>query len=83
MKNLLSPSATLPVDAPDALLIGRVWVEGSGPVLALVNPGGVFDLSSLAPTAIVAFAVPALAAEAVTIAPPVPPLAVALKFALA
>jgi fumarylacetoacetate (FAA) hydrolase family protein len=51
MKNSLSLASALPVDAADALLVARVWVEGSGPVLALVTPDGVFDLSSLAPTA--------------------------------
>ncbi|WP_411883840.1 fumarylacetoacetate hydrolase family protein [Polaromonas sp. YR568] len=51
MKNSLSLASALPVDAADALLVARVWVEGSGPVLALVTPEGVFDLSSLAPTA--------------------------------
>jgi fumarylacetoacetate (FAA) hydrolase family protein len=40
----------LPSDAADALLIGRVWVPGSGPVLARVTPEGVHDLSALAPT---------------------------------
>lgn len=75
MKNLLSPSATLPVDAPDALLIGRVWVEGSGPVLALVNPGGVFDLSSLAPTASQLLELPDLAKAVRAAAPSLPRLA--------
>lgn len=51
MKNSLSPASTLPVDAADALLVGRVWIEGTGPVLALVTPDGVYDLSSVAPTA--------------------------------
>ncbi|ABE42689.1 fumarylacetoacetate hydrolase family protein [Polaromonas sp. JS666] len=75
MKNLLSLSATLPVDAPDALLIGRVWVEGSGPVLALVNPGGVFDLSSLAPTASQLLELPDLARAVRAAAPSLPRLA--------
>ena len=51
MKNYLSLSTALPLDAPDALLIGRVWVNGNGPVLALIDATGVFDLSSMAPTA--------------------------------
>ena len=50
MKNYLSLFTALPLDAPDALLIGRVWVEGTGPVLALVDATSVFDLSGLAPT---------------------------------
>ena len=51
MKKSLTLRSTLPMDAPHALLIGRVWVEGSGPVLALVSAEEVFDLSSVAPTA--------------------------------
>ncbi|HAL38897.1 MAG TPA: fumarylacetoacetate hydrolase, partial [Polaromonas sp.] len=51
MKNFLNLSSTLPVDAADALLVGRVWIEETGPVLALVSVDGVFDLSSVAPTA--------------------------------
>ncbi|NML84542.1 fumarylacetoacetate hydrolase family protein [Polaromonas sp.] len=51
MKKSLMLRSTLPMDAPQALLIGRVWVEGSGPVLALVSAEEVFDLSSVAPTA--------------------------------
>ena len=51
MKNSLSLASSLPVDAADALLVARVWVEGSGPVLALVTPDDVLDLSGLAPTA--------------------------------
>ena len=39
-----------PVDAPRALLIGRVWVPGTGPVLVRVQPDGVYDLSALALT---------------------------------
>ena len=50
MKNHLSLSTALPLDAPDALLIGRVWVDGSGPVLALIDATSVFDLSSVAAT---------------------------------
>ena len=50
MKTFLVPVATLPVDASRALLLARVWVEGSGPVLALVSADGVFDLSRVAAT---------------------------------
>ena len=39
-----------PVDAPRAVLIARMWVPGSGPVLVRVQPDGVFDLSGLALT---------------------------------
>ncbi|MBA2674948.1 fumarylacetoacetate hydrolase family protein [Ramlibacter sp.] len=41
---------TLPADAADALLIGRAWIEGEGPVPVRVGPDGVHDLSQLAST---------------------------------
>ena len=51
MKKLLHPLVTLPTDAERALLIGRLWVPDTGPVLVLVSPRGVLDLSSVAATA--------------------------------
>jgi fumarylacetoacetate (FAA) hydrolase family protein len=51
MKNLLSSSATLPTDSAKALLIGRLWLPDTGPMLVLVSPRGVLDLSSVAATA--------------------------------
>ena len=42
--------ATLPADAQQATLVGRVWVEGQGPVLVRADPQAVYDLSGLAPT---------------------------------
>jgi fumarylacetoacetate (FAA) hydrolase family protein len=50
MKNHLETAAALPVDAAQAVLIGRVWIEGSGPMLVQVRPDGVYDLSRLAAT---------------------------------
>ncbi len=50
MNALLTPSACLPSDSAQSLLIGRVWVPGQGPVLALVGPDQIHDLSTLAPT---------------------------------
>jgi len=41
---------SLPQDAAQAVLIGRVWQPGAGPVLVRVTPEGVYDLSSLAMT---------------------------------
>ncbi len=75
MKNLLNPSATLPADAADALLIGRVWVESIGPVLVLVSAGGVFDLSSVAPTASQLLELTGVAAAVRAAAPSLPKLA--------
>ena len=37
-------------DATQAILIGRVWQPGTGPVLVRVTPEGVYDLSALAQT---------------------------------
>lgn len=41
---------SLPQDAPQALLIGRLWVPGLGPVVCAVTPDEVLDLSGLAST---------------------------------
>jgi fumarylacetoacetate (FAA) hydrolase family protein len=75
MKNSLNLLASLPVDESAALLIGRVWIEGSGPVLVLVTANGVFDLSSLAPTASQLLELPALAQAVRAAAPALPRLA--------
>jgi fumarylacetoacetate (FAA) hydrolase family protein len=40
----------LPQDATQAILIGRMWQPGTGPVLVRVTPEGVYDLSALAQT---------------------------------
>jgi fumarylacetoacetate (FAA) hydrolase family protein len=50
MNSLLTPAICLPQDAASATLVGRVWVAGQGPRLALVKPDGVYDLSALAQT---------------------------------
>lgn len=50
MKNQLNLTAVLPTDHAQALLIARVWVPGSGPVLAHVTAEGVFDLTHIALT---------------------------------
>lgn len=42
--------STLPVDAQQATLVGRVWIEGQGPVLVRADHESVYDLSGLAPT---------------------------------
>jgi fumarylacetoacetate (FAA) hydrolase family protein len=75
MKNSLSLAAALPVDAANALLIGRVWVEGTGPVLALIKPEGVFDLSAVAPTASQLLELPGVAKAVRAAAPSLPRLA--------
>lgn len=75
MKNSLSLASALPVDAADALLVGRVWVEGSGPVLALVTPDSVFDLSSVAATSSQLLELPDVAKAVRAAAPSLPRLA--------
>jgi fumarylacetoacetate (FAA) hydrolase family protein len=43
-------NATLPADAQQATLVGRVWIEGQGAVLVRADHDAVYDLSGLAPT---------------------------------
>ena len=47
----LDLTQTLPEDAAQALLIGRVWQPGVGPVLVACHDGALLDLSRVAPTA--------------------------------
>ena len=75
MKNYLSLVTALPLDAPDALLIGRVWLEGTGPVLVLVDATSVFDLSRVAPTASQLLELPNVAQVVRLAAPSLPRLA--------
>ncbi|MBX3586882.1 MAG: fumarylacetoacetate hydrolase family protein [Ramlibacter sp.] len=51
MHEHLELNSALPDDAAQALLVGRVWVEGQGPVLVRATPEGLHDLSHIAPTA--------------------------------
>jgi fumarylacetoacetate (FAA) hydrolase family protein len=51
MQQHLNLSAVLPTDHDRAVLIGRAWVEGSGPVLVRVREDGLYDLSHIAATA--------------------------------
>lgn len=50
MLNQLTPENCLPQDAERATLVGRLWIEGTGPVLVQVRPDGVYDLGAVAPT---------------------------------
>jgi fumarylacetoacetate (FAA) hydrolase family protein len=50
MKQFLQLDTALPADADAALLIGRVHVPGTGPVLVQVRPEGIYELSQLAAT---------------------------------
>ncbi|MGF9694014.1 MULTISPECIES: fumarylacetoacetate hydrolase family protein [unclassified Rhizobium] len=50
-QNALSSDTILPVDASNALLVGRVWSKSAdGPCPVLLSDGRLLDLSSLAPT---------------------------------
>jgi len=51
MQQHLTLSTALPADHDRAVLIGRAWVEGSGPVLVRVREDGLYDLSHIAATA--------------------------------
>lgn len=44
----LDPACTLPVDAEQATLVGRLWLPGTGPVLVAYSRGQLFDLSPVA-----------------------------------
>jgi fumarylacetoacetate (FAA) hydrolase family protein len=46
----MTSQIVLPVDAQRALLVGRVWLPGTGPVLCAVTPQAVLDLSKVALT---------------------------------
>ena len=75
MKNHLNLATTLPFDAADALLVGRVWIEGTGPVVVLVDANDVFDLSGVAPTASQLLELPDVAQTVRRAAPSLPRLA--------
>jgi fumarylacetoacetate (FAA) hydrolase family protein len=51
MHTFLEIPAALPADHDRAVLIGRVWMEGTGPVLVRVRDDGLYDLSHLTATA--------------------------------
>ena len=75
MKKTLHPSATLPTDAARALLVGRLWIPDTGPVLVLVSPRGVLDLSSVAATACQLMELPEVAMRVRSAEPTLPVLA--------
>ena len=50
MTRHLDFSDTLPTDAADALLVGRMWQPGIGPTVVACHGGALFDLSRVAPT---------------------------------
>jgi fumarylacetoacetate (FAA) hydrolase family protein len=75
MKKILQPSASLPTDSARALLIGRLWVPEAGPVLVLVGPRGMLDLSSVAATACQLMELPDVASRVRSAEPKLPLLA--------
>jgi fumarylacetoacetate (FAA) hydrolase family protein len=50
MTQQLNSAMCLPADHQDALLIGRVWQPGVGPVLVKIQADGIYDLTGVAPT---------------------------------
>ncbi|SER42956.1 Fumarylacetoacetate (FAA) hydrolase family protein [Vreelandella subterranea] len=52
MQTMISPHELLPTDLDKALLVGRVWQEGSrpGPALVAVRDSQVIDITQLGPT---------------------------------
>ena len=75
MKTMLHPLVTLPTDAARALLVGRLWVPDTGPVLVLVSPRGVLDLSDVAATASQLIELPDVAMRVRSAEPTLPLLA--------
>ena len=53
---------TLPTDHARALLIGRLWLPGTGPVLVTLHDGRLHDVSPLALTSSALLALPEPAA---------------------
>lgn len=51
LAEFLTPAASLPTDAANAVLAGRVWrPDADGPSVVAVRPDGVFDVSATFPT---------------------------------
>jgi len=50
MQQQLTPELCLPQDADRAILIGRIYMEGTGPVLVRIMGDGIYDLSQVAAT---------------------------------
>jgi fumarylacetoacetate (FAA) hydrolase family protein len=50
MTTSLDLSDTLPDDASESLLVGRLWQPGAGPTVVACHQGSLFDLSRVAPT---------------------------------
>jgi len=50
MAQAFTSQAHLPEDHHQAILIGRIWAPGTGPVLVKVQADGVYDLTSIAAT---------------------------------
>ncbi len=50
LSTIAPASAILPVDADRALLVGRLWKPGVGPVVVALRADRLVDISSLAPT---------------------------------
>ena len=58
-----TPTHCWPEDAQRALLIGRIWQPGTGPVLVTATPDGLWDLSRLAPTSSALLELPDVATQ--------------------
>jgi fumarylacetoacetate (FAA) hydrolase family protein len=50
MQNLLTPQNILPIDHAQAALVGRIWIDGLGPMLVRVCEDHIYDISRVAPT---------------------------------
>jgi fumarylacetoacetate (FAA) hydrolase family protein len=61
MNNHLTLVRALPDDANGAVLVGRIWLPGSGPVVVCIGPDGVSDLSGIATTMTQLLEIPSIA----------------------
>ncbi|MBC7435902.1 MAG: fumarylacetoacetate hydrolase family protein [Bdellovibrionales bacterium] len=50
MNSSLAVATCLPADADRAILVGRIWLEGTGPMLVRIMGDGIYDLTDLAAT---------------------------------
>jgi fumarylacetoacetate (FAA) hydrolase family protein len=51
MQEQLTLAKALPADHTQAVLVGRIWVDGTGPVLVQVKADGIYSLEHIAATA--------------------------------
>ena len=71
----LDSQNVLPVDAANALLVGRLWQPGVGPTVVVCHHGALYDVTGVAPTTSQLFEMDALATTLRKALPGAPKLA--------